>query len=141
VLNDSGLRRSCIRENGDGYQKMAALVTVVFATSALRADKSVELRVVSVLAAAFGVLSLLTRPRGLADELAVGAYLLARLHHFQHHEEARILQILLLLVAAIVATVAHYQSVFDIALLLLHTGLTSIELTIRMGLNADDDGV
>lgn len=116
---------------------MAALVTLVFATSALRNDKSAELRVISVLAAAAGVLSLLTRPRALVDELAVGMYLLARLHHFQDHEEARILQIVLLLVAAITATVAHYLSIFDLVMLIIHTGLTSIELTMRMG-SVDD---
>jgi hypothetical protein len=112
---------------------MAALVSLVFATGSLRFDKSAELRFITVAAAVLGMLSLLTRPRALVDELAVGAYLLARLHHFQHHEEIRILQILLLLVAAVTAMAAHNLAVFDVALLILHTGLTSIELTIRMG--------
>lgn len=118
---------------------MAALVTLVFATNALRHDKNVELKVVAVMAAAAGVLSLLIRPRSLVDELAIGAYLLSRMHHFQHHEEARILQIVLLLVAAITATAAHYLSVLDLVLLIVHTGLTSIELTMRMGDDQDKE--
>jgi hypothetical protein len=111
---------------------MAALVSLVFATDSLRFDKSAELRFVTVAAAVLGFVSLITRPRALVDELAVGAYLLARLHHFKHHEEICILQIVLLLMAAVTAMAAHALSVFDVALLILHTGMTSIELTIRM---------
>lgn len=116
---------------------MAAITTLVFLLDAVH-DKSLELRVLASGAAILGTLSLLTRPMNLADELLVGSYLLARLHHYKRHEAARILQILLLIACSITAVISHNLSFVGMLLLVAHTGSTSAELVFRIGLEAQE---
>jgi hypothetical protein len=113
---------------------MAGIATLTFAADAIFRDKQhFELRMVAAVGALLGAISLLTRPIALWDDVVVGGYLLARLQPYNRLEESRVIQILLLLISAIVAVSSHNLIFIEMLLLLAHTGLTSVELIIRLG--------
>ena len=113
---------------------MAGLATLTFVADAIFRDKQhFELRMVAAVGALFGAISLLTRPIALWDDVVVGAYLLSRFQPYSRYEESRIIQILLLLISAIVAVSSHNLIFIEMLLLLAHTGLTAVELVIRLG--------
>lgn len=111
---------------------MAAIVTFKFALDAIFKDRDLELRVVAVLGALLGMISLFLRPMDIVDDVLVGLYLLSRLNHLMHHEVARVVQLFLLLVSAIASTLRHPLHVVDMLALMAHVSLTATELVIRL---------